>query len=652
MRSAQANRQPMNAHNHQENAVEHWLNDVFQHSPDMVIILDREGIIRNANVAFQTFCGRSPSMLLGCKTTEFIPVKKRSQWPHDLNKLTSGEWTSLDSTFIGAKNHAVPCHVTLISHSTHAGQPVMILHLQDASVYHSVERAMVAAQEQWERSFDAIADYMCLLDLSGHILRANQAMTKRFKPLYGNLVGCDYRKIFGVDDALAKGTAMPHAVEASPFVIPKIEVPNLKGWFTVSSFPLKDEHEAITGVVFIVRDITDQHTTAEALKKAEVHQHQTTKMEAIGRLAGGIAHDFNNMLTSILGYSSLIQKMTKPDDPRYNDIHEIILAAERATALTRQLLDFSRNQAIETKNVSLNTIIQNMQKFLGRTLGEKIKLNMHLDPDLRNIKADVSRLDQVIINLVVNARDAMSSGGQLMIETANLSLDNNFYSTHPDLTPGNYVELEVSDTGCGMSPKVLERLFEPFFTTKAKGKGTGLGLATTYGIVKQFGGHITVYSEVGRGTTFKLYFPESHEAGEVVSPAKQESVLLRGNETIMVIDDEANIVAMISQILTELGYQVISATSGRDALIRSNQHAQTIDMVLTDIIMPELNGPDIVRMLRQKRPTLKALYMSGYANNAAAQIGVLKHDTAFLQKPFSSETLTQCIRKVLDTPGK
>jgi len=345
-------------------------------------------------------------------------------------------------------------------------------------------------------------------------------------------------------------------------------------------------------------------------------------------------------------------KMTKPDDPRRNDIHEIILAAERATALTRQLLDFSRNQAIETRNVSLNAIIQNLQEFLGRTLGEKIKLNMRLDPDLRNIQADVSRLEQVIINLVVNARDAMPRGGQLMIETDNLSLDHNFCVTHPGLATGNYVELEVSDTGCGMPPEVLEHLFEPFFTTKSKGNGTGLGLTTTYGIVKQFGGHITVYSEVGRGTTFKLYFPESQEKNEAESPAMQESVLLRGNETIMVIDDETNIVNMISQILTELGYHVIAATSGCEALSLSDQHAQKIDMVLTDIIMPELNGPDLVRMLRRKRPTLKALYMSGYANNAAVQIGVLKPDTAFLQKPFSSETLTHCIRKVLDAPGK
>ncbi|MFH1477382.1 MAG: ATP-binding protein [Verrucomicrobiota bacterium] len=640
----------MNARRHNKNSAEPWLIDVFNNSPDMIIVLDRGGIIRNANLAFQTFCGRNVSVLPGCPITEFIPVEKRGQWTHDLDKLTNGEWTSLDSTLIGAKGRAVPFHITLIVKCTHNEQPVAILHLQDASVYQTVERAMVAAQGQWERSFDAIADYMCLLDLSGHILRANQAMIKRFKPLYGNLVGSDYHRIFGVADAPSKGPAMPHAVTASPFVIPKIELPSLKGWFTVSSFPLKDEHEAVTGVVFIVRDITDQHTTAESLKKAESHLHQTTKMEALGRLAGGIAHDFNNMLTSILGYSSLLLKITPPDDPRHKDIHEIILATERATALTRQLLDFSRNQAIETRNVCLNVIIQNMQEFLRNTLGEKIKLNIRQNPDLRHIKADISRIEQVIINLVINARDAMPNGGQLIIETDNLNLDRNFFATHPNLTPGNYIELEVSDTGCGMPPKVLEHLFEPFFTTKAKGKGTGLGLTTTYGIVTQFGGCITAYSEVGRGTTFKIYFPESQDADATVSPATQESFLARGNETIMVVDDEANIVAMISQILTELGYHVISATSGSEALNLSDQRAQAIDMVITDIIMPELNGPDLARMLRQKWPAMKALYMSGYANNAAAQIGALKSGMAFLQKPFSSETLASCIRKVLDTP--
>ncbi|MDD5678133.1 MAG: ATP-binding protein [Kiritimatiellae bacterium] len=642
----------MNSNKNQKTSTEPWLSTVFDHSPDMIIVLDHGGIIVNANRTFQTFCERPISVLIGTNISELIPAEKRIQWSHDLSKLTSKEWTSLDSTLINGKGRAVPFHMSLISNSTYDGHLVSILHCQDASVYQTVERAMITAQGQWERSFDAIADYMCLLDRSGHIMRANQAMAKYFKPMYGDLIGRDYRTIFSAAGAPDTQPAMSHAVEASPFVIPEIELSNLKGWFTVSSFPLKDDHEAITGVVFIVRNITDQHATAEALQKATVSQHQTSKMEAIGRLAGGIAHDFNNMLTAILGYSSLVLKMTKSTDPRHNDIQEIILAAERATALTRQLLDFSRNQAVTTKIISLNTIIQNMQEFLGRTLGEKIKLNMHLDPNLRNIKADVSRMEQVIVNLVVNARDAMPNGGQLMFETVNLSLDKKFCVAHAGATPGNYIELAVSDTGCGMPPSVREHLFEPFFTTKAKGMGTGLGLTTTYGIVKQFDGHITVYSEVGRGTTFKLYFPESHEAGEVYSPVMQESVLMRGNETIIVVDDDNNIVAMTSQILNELGYNVLSATSGQEALILSDQYPNTIDMILTDIIMPELNGTDLVRMIRQKRPNLKALYMSGYGTHAAAQIGVLDPDTSFLQKPFGSDILTQCIRKALDAPAK
>lgn len=642
----------MNSNNQKGQTDAPWLADVFCRSPDIIIILDRDGIIRNANQAFHNFCNRSASDLIGEKMSEFIPADRRIQWEHDLSKLISGDWTRLDGTLINGRGRLVPFHITLIAQSTDKGQPVAILHLQDASVYQTVERALVASQGQWEKSFDAISDYMCLLDRSGNILRANQAMTKRFKPLYGNLIGFDYRAIFGTASAPEKGPALPHAVEAAPYVIPEIKFNNLDGWFTVSSFPLKDDLQSATGAVLIVRDITEQHNTSEALKKAEASQHQSSKMEAIGRLAGGIAHDFNNMLTAIMGYSSLMLKMTQKNDPRCEDIQEIIRTSERATALTRQLLDFSREQAPETKNVSLNAIVQNMEQFLSRTLGEKIELTLRLDSSLQSVMADVSRLEQVVINLVVNARDAMPDGGQLMIETGNLSLDHNFSATHPNLAPGHYVVLEVSDTGCGMPPHVLEHLFEPFFTTKAKGKGTGLGLMTTYGIVKQFGGQITVYSEVGRGTTFKIYFPRSAKAIVDDVSVARESMLLRGSETIMVVDDESNIVAMVSQLLTELGYQVIAATSGREALKLGDRQGDKIDMILTDIIMPEINGTDLVRLLRQERPNLKALYMSGYATNAAMKIGVLKPNTAFLQKPFSSETLTHCIRKVLDTPEK
>lgn len=643
-------KKPMNSCQPRKSAAEPWLADVFKHAPDMLVILDHAGIIRNTNVAFQTFCGRSATALQGCKMTTFIPNEKRTQWIRDLAKLTSGEWTSLDSTLINNQGHTCACHINLIANSTYTGKAVSILHLQNTSVYQTVERALLSAQGQWELSFNAIADYMCLLNLTGQILRANQAMTRRFEPLYGNLIGRDYRQILGMADMPANGPARPDAVADAPCVIPEIELDNPHGWFAISSFPLKDEHAVATGVVLIVRDISDQHATAEALKKADVHQQQTSKMEAIGQLANNIAHDFNNMLTAILGYSSLILKMTATDDPRHDNIHEIITAAERAKALTKQLLDFSRKQAIETSNLNLNTIIQNLRAFLEHTLGEKIRLSLRLDPHLPDIKAEVSRLEQVIINMAINARDAMPGDGHLMIETDNRNLDQKFCDAHPGLTPGNYVELEVSDTGAGIPPDIIEHLFEPFFTTKAEGKGTGLGLAITYGVVKQFGGSIVVYSEIGRGTTFKLYFPAAPSTDPATAPAPQPSVLPHGAETILVIDDAASIVSMISQILTGLGYCVISAENGREALRRSDQHDKRIDMVLMDVIMQEPNGHALLQLLRKKRPNLKVLYMSGYANNAAAQIGVLQPGAAFLQKPFSAENLAHNIRKVLDAP--
>ncbi|MBI2438532.1 MAG: PAS domain-containing protein [Lentisphaerae bacterium] len=407
----------MNSPDHQGNSAKDaaaqpgkWLRDVFNHSPDMIIILDRAGVIREANETFQTFGGLSRAAFVGKKITDFIPADGREQWTHNLNKLTSAEWTSVDGALLSGQGRAIPFQITLVAHSALDGLPVVILHFRDVSVYQTVARALVASQGQWERSFDAIADYMCLLDRSGRILRANHAMTQWLAPLYGNLVGRDHRAIFGAAAEAKQGATVSHAVEAAPFIIPAIELPRLKGYFTVSAFPLKDEHEAVSGAVLIVRDITAERATQEALKKAEANQHQTCKMEALGRLAGGIAHDFNNMLTSVLGYSALLLKTTKPDDPQRKEIQEIISAAERAAALTRQLLDFSRDESIETRSVSLNSVIRNMEELLRHTLGEKIKLTMRLDANLSNIKADVSRLEQVIINIVMNARDAMPNG--------------------------------------------------------------------------------------------------------------------------------------------------------------------------------------------------------------------------------------------------
>lgn len=640
----------MKSPDQQSNPAAGWLSDVFEHSPDMIIVLDRAGVIRRSNKAFRAFCGKRAANLLGRKLTEFISPEAQPQWAHGLDKLLSGEWTSLDSALRGSEGRTIPFQITLVAHSADEGVEVNILHFGNVSAFQTVERALVASQQQWERSFDAIQDYMCVLDRAGRILRANRAMSERFQPIHDNLVGLDYRALIDQSPESFQAQELPHA--AAPFTTPAIELPHLKGFFTVSAFPLKDEHDAVSGAVLIIRDITGEHTTAQALQKAQACQHQSSKMEALGRLAGSIAHEFNNVLTSVLGYSALLLKAAKPDDPKRKEIQEIIQAAERAAALTRQLLDFSRSQPAETSPLNLNAVIQTMQELLRHTLGEKINLMLRLDEAPGNIKADPARLEQVIINIVMNARDAMVNGGQLLIETCSAKLDDNFCAKHSGLTPGRYCLLEISDTGCGMTPEALERLFEPFFTTKPKGKGTGLGLTTTYGIVKQFGGHITVYSEVGRGTTFKIYFPESAEESLSSVAAQRDAPFLRGQETILVVDDESNIVNMIRKVLNDLGYSVITATNPQEALALSDGQTQAVDLVLTDVIMPQLNGPDLVRLLRQKRPKLKALYMSGYATQAAARIGAFDSATAFLSKPFSLETLTSGIRKVLDAPPK
>jgi signal transduction histidine kinase/CheY-like chemotaxis protein len=497
---------------------------------------------------------------------------------------------------------------------------------------------------------------MCILDRNGHILRANQAMMRTFHSLPGTLIGRNCRDILG---SLPLHGATPPAdiVGEAPFLIEETTFPQAAGWFCLSAYPLKNEQDATTGVILIAKDITEAHAMRKALKKNETNLRQAGKMEAIGRLAGGIAHDFNNLLTSILGYSSLLIRSLKEDDPHRNDLKEIILAGERATALTRQLLYFSHEQALETKVLQLNLIIANIESFLRRTIGEDIALSTQLDKDLWNIRGDVSRLEQILMNLAINARDAMPKGGKLMIEASNLTLDESFCAMHPATHAGEYVLIEVSDTGHGMPPEVLDHIFEPFFTTKEKGKGTGLGLTTIYGIVRQFGGIISCYSEVNNGTTFKIFLPRCSETHASATDIIPDTALPRGSETVLVVDDESNIATMINQLLKQLGYQVLMATNGAQALTTSDKFAGKIDLALTDLIMPDLSGTELARVLAKKRPGIKVLYMSGYANGMAHQTNKLEPSAnsaagllndSYLQKPFSLRTLALSVRQALD----
>ncbi len=385
-------------------------------------------------------------------------------------------------------------------------------------------------------------------------------------------------------------------------------------------------------------------------KQLEEQYRQAQKMEAVGRLAGGVAHDFNNLLTAITGYTDLVREDLSPGDPHRADLDEVRHAADRAAGLTRQLLAFSRRQVVQPRVLDLNDVVAGMEKMLRRIIGEDVQLQTALAPSLAGVSADPGQIEQVIVNIAVNARDAMPSGGRLTIETGTVELDENYTAAHAEVRAGQYVMLAVSDTGTGMSAGTQARIFEPFFTTKEPGKGTGLGLATVYGIVKQGEGHVNVYSELGQGTTFKVYFPVVASRGEKI-PGQHEAAVSGGTETVLLVEDEESVRKLALAVLQRQGYTVLDARDGAHAVEVCRGHPGRIHILLTDVVMPGVGGPEAAGQLKALRPDMKVLYMSGYTDRAIAQQRVLGPDVAFLQKPFTPATLARKVREVLDGQG-
>lgn len=414
------------------------------------------------------------------------------------------------------------------------------------------------------------------------------------------------------------------------------------GWFELRFVPVPQ------GVCVLSLDITEQKRSAAALAKTEEQLRQAQKMEAIGRLAGGIAHDFNNILSVILSYSDLVREELKPGEPLRADIEQIHFAGLRAADLTRQLLAFSRQQALQLQILDINQVLAGTEKMLRRLLGADVALTMLSSHSLWHTKADPSQIEQVILNLVVNARDAMPQGGKLTIETKNVELDADYARLHHEVVPGPYVMIAVTDSGIGMDKATQARVYEPFFTTKEKGKGTGLGLATTFGIVKQSGGHIWLYSEPGKGTTFKIYFPRATEAPFARPSVTLPPMTLRGNETVLLVEDDDQVRAVAVGILRRHGYRVLEAPNAGEAYLISEDHSATIHLLLTDVVLPRMSGRQLAEKLALSRPAMKVLYMSGYTDDAALQHGILESNAFYLQKPITPDALTRKVREVLD----
>jgi PAS domain S-box-containing protein len=391
-----------------------------------------------------------------------------------------------------------------------------------------------------------------------------------------------------------------------------------------------------------IRDISERNQLEQQLRQAQ-------KMEAVGRLAGGIAHDFNNLLTAIFGYADLLAEDLPPDSPALADVSEIRTAATRASALTRQLLAFSRQQVLQPVVLNVIDVVGDLENMLQRVLGEDVELQARCAADLGNIRADQGQLEQVILNLAVNARDAMPTGGKLTIETANVDLDEHYAQTHRPVVPGRYVMIAVSDTGVGMDAATQARIFEPFFTTKEPGKGTGLGLATAYGIVKQSGGYIWVYSEPGRGATFKIYLPRVDAPTDRVA-APPELGTVAGTETVLLAEDDALLLPLARDVLKRLGYTVLEARTPADAVAVAKSHMGVIHLLISDVIMPGESGLQLARRLLETRPGLRVLFISGYSDEAIVRHGVLDPGTAFLQKPFTPAALGRKVRELLDAP--
>lgn len=615
--------------------------------PDMVFGLDAEGTFLEFVPSRETSPLVSPDEFLGKKIHDVLPSQAATQSLHFMKRaLHTGEPQRFDYE-LTIDGHMRHYEARLVPY----GDREVLGFVRDVTESRQAAQALRASEARFQAMFDGAAVGMALVDKDGRALECNVSLQKMLGYEQDELRKMVFTELTHPEDSSEDLSLFPELVtgKRDRYGMDKryIRKDGRVVWAHLNVSRVQGTGTVPQHFIAMVEDITERKLASNALRTSEEQLRQAQRVEAVGRLAGGVAHDFNNLLTAMLGYTEFVLEELEETSPLRADLLEVKKNGQRAAALTRQLLAFSRRQVLQPEVLDLNRVVTGISKMLRRLIGEHIELKTATASRLGNVKADPGQLEQVIVNLVVNSRDAMPRGGKLTIETKNVELD----ETHPSMGkfvhPGPYVLLTVSDTGCGMDEETRSRVFEPFFTTKEKGKGTGLGLSTVFGIVKQSGGYVWVDTELDVGTSFEVYLPRVDE--EVTSKPRTGAHLRpaasREAQTILVVEDEASVRTLTRRILEKNGYRVIAARQGAEGLNLSEQHSGPIDLVITDVVMPEMNGPDMIERITANRPHTKVLYMSGYTEKAV--LSSLDPETPFLHKPFTAKELNQKVREAL-----
>ena len=618
---------------------------LVEHSSDAVALLDETGAITYVSQAATRLLGYGVPELTGTNALGFLHPDDLALTERLCRQLLDQPGTPI-RTELRARHKDGSYHLVEAVAVNRLDDPAVgavVANWRDITERLRAEQALRNSEQSYRSLVDGVRDVIFALSPGGEVTSLNPAFEEMtgFPP--AEWVGRPFEAFVHPDDVPLALDLFGRVLQGEPRPTIQFRILTRAGTYRVAEFSataqLRDGR--LTGILGIGRDVTERLGLEQQLRQAQ-------KMEAVGRLAGGIAHDFNNILTAITGHADLLLEDLGHHDPRRADVDEIRRSAERAAGLTRQLLAFSRQQVLQPKVVDLNALVLDMDKLLRRLIGEDVELATVLDPTLGRVTADPGQLEQVIVNLAVNARDAMPQGGKLTLETRNIDLDSSYTLEHSLVKPGPYVQLTVSDSGIGMDEETQAHAFEPFFTTKPRGQGTGLGLAMVYGTVKQSGGFIWVYSEPGRGATFKIYLPRVDAPVESAAPPAPVERPPRGSETVLLAEDEPAVRAIARQALERQGYTVLAAPSGADALALAAQHGATIHLLLTDVVMPGMSGRDLADRLTAQRPSIRVLYISGYTDNAIVRHGMLEPGLAYLQKPFRPDALVRKVREVLD----